>query len=83
MKTLLFMAFSLVLIITYAQNAEDTYGDHTGIEFYPQTVADLTPWEGEYQIFLDQFFWARGPEMDEGSISFSIEIVSFPFVPDR
>ena len=82
MKHTVFFLLTLATFMAYSQNEEDAYGNH-----HNQKIWDDEPWtqhsyEGEYQVFLDQFFWMHGEEMTKGSVSLGIELVSFPFIPD-
>lgn len=38
--------------------------------------------EGEYQIFIDLLYWRADSRYEDATVSFSLEAVSFPFIPD-
>ncbi len=84
----IFTLLSIVAIswTIFAQNIEDAYKKHVEPtpNHWPHDI--IQNWNGEYQIFLDQFFWTANPSQgnnfESAAISFSIEVVSFPFIPD-
>lgn len=76
----------LVLLIAscFSQNIKDAYVNHESSSIVWQD--NLSSYDGEYQIFLDKFFWEAsnswGNPLKNGIVTFSIEAVSFPFIPD-
>lgn len=81
---ILFISLLIISTYCYSQNLQDAYEHHQEpvIDHWPKAGNDLTGYTGEYQIFLDKFFWEANSEFD-ASVSFSIEVVSFPFIPDE
>lgn len=68
-----------------SQNLDDAYDDDlSNIDLWPTTLhPEIQPYNGEYQIFLDRFYWTQTPHMNDNAISMGMEIVSFPFIPDE
>lgn len=83
MKKPFFLLLIFICVSTYSQNLQDPYKDNTGITLYSSLEDD--EYTGEYQIFLDKFFWncysGGANQFQPAAISFSIEAVSFPFIP--
>lgn len=84
-RTILF--FLVILYFSaFTQNLEDAYKLHDTPtpSHWPNSV--INDWNGEYQIFLDKFYWNNrddiGNPLESAAVSFSIEVVSFPFIPD-
>lgn len=78
-KTLSVLLFLLCYLVN-AQNIEDAYKNRNeSPELFPN---ELGNYNGEYQIFLDRLFWSRTPHLSSSAISLSLEIVSFPFLPE-
>lgn len=75
-----------VCAVAHTQNIEDAYKDRDSSEVIWNDIPD-EGYDGEYQIFLDKFFWnslnggGNGNPLNSSAISFSIEVVSFPFIP--
>lgn len=80
MKKLLVIGFMLFNSICWSQNINDAYGDNEWQVWWPYGQS-VQYFEGEYQILLDNLFWAADEDLKEVAISFSIEAVSFPFIP--
>ena len=84
MKRLLLLLGCLLALNLFSQNIHDAYKYHV----YPEIVAlwsnddKITDFTGEYQIFLDKLYWAVQDEYEDAAISFSMEAVSFPFIPE-
>ncbi len=79
---LIFLFYSFLLC---AQNIEDAYKLHSTPTPSHWPGDEIVYWDGEYQIFLDMFFWNNHPNrpLEPAAISFSIEVVSFPFIPEN
>lgn len=80
MKKLLVIGFMFFNSICWSQNINDAYGDNEWQVWWPYGQ-EVLYFEGEYQILLDHLFWATDDDLKEVAISFSIEAVSFPFIP--
>ena len=79
----------LILIYStcYSQNLEDAYNNHSTPTPSHWSNDELFNFNGEYQIFTDKFFWnadfwGGGNPLKDADVSFSIEVVSFPFIPE-
>ncbi len=83
--TILFVIIT-ISYVSFSQNIEDAYQNHIqpATNFWP--IDQIQNWNGEYQIFLDQNYWTANPSLgnifESAAVSFSIEVVSFPFIPD-
>ena len=60
-----------------AQNFNNPYADQTGNPFEVPPPSSGGSYLGEYQIFLDDYFW----NIDDYSAFVKIEAVGFPFTP--
>jgi hypothetical protein len=70
----------LIPISLISQNLEDAYGNHKGV-FHFQSNDGLGNYNGEYQVFLDKLYWEKDADFEDAAKSFSIQVVSFPFIP--
>ncbi len=78
-KILLLISFSLVINV-FSQDIINIYDPDNLVG---QTLADPCPYfDGEYQIFLDELYWIGEGTPTNHLITYSIECVSFPFVPN-
>ncbi len=85
MKSLASILFVVCFLFAQSQNLEDAYESHGEVHFWPND--EINQFDGEYQIFLDKFFWNANFNQDNNlepaPVSFSIEVVSFPFIPEN
>lgn len=81
---ILFISFLMLLNHCFTQNLKDAYKLHQEPVNNHWLSPNLEDFSGEYQIFLDKFIWRAFQTYEENTtVSFSIEVVSFPFVPDE
>lgn len=90
MKSLRVFAIALVKLLilsnySYGQNIFDPYKDYTGYSIgsvVPPHQSATQGFEGEMQVFLKNFYWEPNLSGIGYDLSYKIELVSFPFVPD-
>ncbi len=81
MKKGLTIMLLLIAVLGNTQNLEDAYDYHFNENLWPN-APHINAYTGEYQIYIDKLFWSKSEELYNNAISFSIEIVSFPFIPE-
>lgn len=86
MRKALLTTILLMYLVSSGQNLTDAYGPgQTSPKLWQQEIT--RSYDGEYQIFLDRLYWNADseetgyPVLRTSAISFSIEVVSFPFIP--
>ncbi len=79
MKRLTIVLFILIPLFGMSQNPIDAYGVTTNQQKYGSTYPS-PPYNGEYQVFLDKFFWSNS-NFEQIVKSLKIEVVSIPFIP--
>ncbi len=85
MNRFVFLITLLNSVLMYSQNLEDAYKEHVTPTPSHWPGSEIIDWDGEYQIFLDKFFWNNHQDrpLESATTSFSIEVVSFPFIPEN
>lgn len=84
-KLLPFFLLFIFLKNVKGQNTYDTYSNncqYPAVDVLSGTNLAASPtggYSGEYQIFLNEHPWRTSPTLNTNTISYKIEVVSFPF----